>query len=213
MKYLTTCIRRQGESGSSLLLQQYLCRKTPVCFACLCTCRGENGGQAGRYITGRLLDWCRRFPWHRAVRRPEKWIVTAQKELEREIGVSQKRLHGEGITGQSHTMSLRVLLCIGEEVLTMGNGQEVYLLGMSLGRGSVKRLGGSFRGSLEPGAGILLSADETAEADYSQELGGALRPSGLETEEQAARHLGEYMKRTGNRAAILLIAREDADGG
>lgn len=209
MKYLTTYMLQSGEEGTSLLLQQYSCRGIPVCFACLCTC-GEENREAGRYITGQLYSWCRSFPWHKAVRKPEKWMEQAERELEKKIKQSLDYMGSKGMVIRSTKVNWRILLCMEEEVLMLGNGQEAYLLYMSLGKGIVKRLGNSFRGALEPGAGILL-LEKAVNQEEEKELGEVLQLSGLETEEQAARHLGEYAKKAAEKipAAIMLLTKED----
>lgn len=210
MKYLTTYIMQPEEEGISLLLQQYSCRGIPVCIACLCTCERENK-EAGRKVTGQLLDWCRHFPWHKAVRRPEKWMARAEEELGEKTEKCLKQIRYAGEHRWSGEVKWKIILCIGEEILILGNGQAVYLLSMSLGRGSVRRLSGGFRGISEPGAGILLTTEGAVCPAEEKELGEVLRLSELEKEEQADRHLREFAKESAEkiRAAIMLLAEED----
>lgn len=212
MQYLINCIRRQGEGETSLLLQQYLCRKLPACFACLCTSKEESSGKAGRYFTGQLLLWCRRFPWHRAVRRPDIWLKRAERELAEEIRRSLKKIETEGLPGQNMTVSWRILLGVGEEILIMGNGQKSFLLSMSMGRGVMTQLEGSFRGRLESGAGILMTTDNCLDC-CEEEAAEVLLLSELQTKEQSERHLKELMNRVFEAregdAAILLVTKEN----
>lgn len=213
MRYLTTCVIQRGEGETSLLLQQYLCRKIPACFACLCTCEGENRGEAGRYFTGQLLLWCREFPWHKAAQRPERWLNRAEGELYAQIRRSMEKIKSNHMSAQNTAVSWRVFLGVGEEVLIMGNGQKCFLLSMSLGRGAVTGMKGSFRGRLELGAGILMTTNDFFSC--GKEAAEALPLSELQTEEQAERHLRELMgsaKETHGRAAaaILLAAKGDA---
>lgn len=214
MKYLTAWVRRR-DGKTALLLQQYLCREIPACFACLCTCGGEDGERAGRYITGQLLAWCHRFPWHKAALRPDKWLKRAERELEAQIRLSGEKLRGEGLPVRTDRVSWRVFAGVGEEVLTIGNGQEFLLLGMSLGKGTVTRLKGSFRGRMEAGAGILLTTDDFFGSGDEKALSEALLLSGLQTEEQVRRHLKELADNTGGAggeaAAILLVTKGGED--
>lgn len=214
MRYLTICVRQRGERGTSLLLQQYLCRKIPVCFACLCTCKGENREEAGRYFTGQLLVWCHEFPWHKAVHSPERWLKRAEGELQAQIHRSTEEIRSNNMLAQNTGVSWRVLLGVGEEVLIMGDGQKCALLSMSMGRGAVTPMKGSFRGRLELGAGILMTTDDFFSCG-EEKAAEALPLSELQTEEQAERHLRELMENEketygGGTAAILLAAKEDA---
>ncbi len=214
MKYLTTYIRLQGEGETSLLLQQYACRGIPVCFVCICACNVKNE-EAGRRFTGQLLSWCRGFPWHKAVRSRKKWMGLAEKELaeiarESTADIACSDMTRQGLLPQSIRAKWKILLCLGEEAMILGNGQEAYLLGTSLGRGIVRRMNGSFRGVLEPGAGILLVPEGAVKPGEENKLGEALRLVGMETEEQANRHLREFAKKAeGNfRTAVLVMTKE-----
>ena len=212
MEYLTSCYRRQGEQGNSLLLQQYLCRQTPVCFACLCTCGGQRSREAARYITGLLLVWCRRFPWRKAVDRPDSWLERARKGLEREITRGETELRISGLLPEKQGTELTAILCIGEEILVLGRGQCVYLLNTAFGKGGAKYLEGTFRGRIEPNVGILIATEAFGGQLTERALGEALRPEELDTQAQADRHLAE-LGRTGgkedhrNSAAVLLLAK------
>lgn len=225
MEYVTACARQRGEREASLLLQQYLCRRVPACFACLCNVdlSADSGGesglrteggkkeektekQAGRYVTGQLRLWCRGFPWQKAARRPGKWLKRAERELESLMSRSIEAVR-DSFPGQEASVLWGILLSVGEEVLIMGSGQEFSLLRMSLGKGTVTGLGGNLRGRLEPGAGILLATEGLS--------GEALFLSGVQAEEQAGRCLRELIKQAGETdggmAAVLLVTKEDGN--
>lgn len=180
MEYLTTCYRRQGEGGCSLLLLQYICRGTPVCFACLCT-----GGDslACRGVTEALLGWSRSVPWHRAAVRSAPWTERLGRELAALPELKEP--------GAEPGLRLTVLLCIGEELLALGGGQSLLLLSTSFGRGRTLGLPGQFRGSLEPGAGLLLATEGFMKNAGDRSLEGALRIRELKSPDQAGRRLKE----------------------
>lgn len=185
MEYLTTCYRRQGESGCSLLLQQYLCRQTPVCFACLCTEEGEEGSMRCRNAAESLLNWSRKVPWHKAAGRPGRWLERLKGEL---INLTEERVRGAA-SGEERKLTL--LLGIGEEILVLGSGQNIILLSTSFGRGKAVRLQEQFRGCLEPGAGLLLATDGFLKNVEEESLEETLRIQEIRTEEQADRRLRE----------------------
>lgn len=223
MKYLTTYYRRQGEGGCSLLLQQYVCRQAPVCFACLCTADGGDGGTLCRDMAERLREWSRRVPWQRAAGRPGAWLERLERELE-------DLLEDCGRVPLSHEMKMKLTLFlgIGEEILVLGGGQSLCLVSTSFGRGKVTKLPGQFRGRLEPGAGLLLATEAFMKNVEGKSLEEALRLWEIGTEEQAARRLKEIGTRQESwisegtevqrkfpsrepAAAILLIGRGEED--
>lgn len=210
MEYLTTCYRRQGEGGCSLLLLQYICRGTPVCFACLCT---GGDSRTCRVVTEALFSWSRSVPWHRAAVRSALWMERLEGEL-----AALPALRESGVeTG----IRPAVLLCIGEEVLALGGGHNLLLLSTSFGRGRTLRLPEQFRGSLEPGAGLLLATEGFMKNAGDRSLEEVLRIRELKSAEQAGRRLKELGTPRGQgssgahksapgggpTAAILLVGR------
>lgn len=177
MEYLTACYRRQGEGGCSLLLQQYLCRRTPVCFACLCTAEGGEGSGICRDTAESLLQWSRKVPWHKAAARPGRWLERFEKEL--------------ADLPAAAGVKLTLFLCMEEEILVLGGGQDLSLLSTSFGRGKAIGLPGQFRGHLEPGAGLLLATDGFLKNVEGKSLEEALRLPEIKTAEQAERRLRE----------------------
>ncbi|MDE6639375.1 MAG: hypothetical protein K2K63_02470 [Acetatifactor sp.] len=177
MEYLTTCYRRRGEGGCSLLLQQYLCRQTPVCFACLCTAEGSEGSRTCRDTAESFLNWSRKVPWHKAAVRPAMWM----ERFERELTDLPEAIEAK----------LTLFLCIEGEILVLGGGQNLSLLSTSFGRGKAIGLPGQFRGHLEPGAGLLLATDGFLKNVSGKSLEEALRLQEIKTAEQAERHLRE----------------------
>lgn len=177
MEYLTTCYRRQGEGGCSLLLQQYLCRQTPVCFACLCTAEGGEGSRTCRDTAESLLNWSRKVLWHKAAARPAAWLERFERELTD--------------LAEAIEVKLTLFLCIEEEILVLGGGQNLSLLSTSFGRGKAIGLPGQFRGHLEPGAGLLLATDGFLKNVSGKSLEEALRLQEIKTAEQAERRLRE----------------------
>lgn len=184
MEYLTAYYRQQGESGCSLLLQQYSCRQTPVCFACLCSAEGEEGKETCRNRLESLLNWSRMVPWHRAAGRPALWLERLGKELADLPEVPGAAADGDG-------RKLTLFLCIGEEMLALGGGQNLRLLSTSFGRGKAVELPGQFRGCLEPGAGLLLATDGFLKNTELRSLEETLCLREMKTAKQAERRLRE----------------------
>ncbi len=227
MEYLTACCRQRGEGGCALLLQQYLCRRVPVCFACICTAEEDRGRETCGNMAERLLNWCRGVPWHRAAGRPDVWLERAEKELTDLIDGSRDRPNRGEDRGRG-ALRVTILLGIGAEILALGGGQNLSLLNTSFGRGKAAGLPGRFRGSLEPGAGLLLATDGFLKGVEGRSLEEALGLPEIKTEEQAERRLRElaaYCGKTDSQgvssgngisggqpaAAILLIGRGDRD--
>ena len=102
MEYLTSCYRQRAGSGGFLLLQQYQCRQTPVCFACI------DAEQSDK--KDKLLEWADAFAWHKAAERPARWLSRAEEELEELLDGYQK---------------CKLLIGIGREILVMGEGGNV----------------------------------------------------------------------------------------
>lgn len=208
MEYVTTCYRRQGESGCSLLLLQYLCRQTPVCFACICTVEGAGNVRMCGNMAEKLKSWCHSVPWHRAAKHPCRWLVKLEKELS-DLTADRTAVRGEmaaagqaAMNGQMAADSqtavgggirLTQLLCIGREILVLGGGQNLMLVNTSFGEGRVTPLRGSFRGGIEPGAGLLLATDGFLKSVEEQKLREALCLPEIRTKEQADRRLRELL--------------------
>lgn len=204
MEYLTTCYRRQEEGGCSLLLQQYLCRRVPVCFACLCTAGGEACRGICRNTAESLLNWSRKVSWHKAAARPASWMERLEGEL-------TDLLEKTGATACDE-MKLTLFLGIEEEILVLGGGQNLRLLSTSFGRGKTARLPGQFRGRLETGAGLLLATDGFLKNVEGKSLEEVLRLQEIKTAEQAERRIRELVLRGKTAggdptAAILLVGR------
>lgn len=202
MEYVTTCYRRQGESGCSLLLLQYLCRQTPVCFACICTVEGAGNVRMCGNMAEKLKTWCHSVPWHRAARCPCRWLVKLEKELSdltadrtavREEMAAAGQTAMDGQMAATGGIRLTLLLCIGREILVLGDGQNLMLVNTSLGAGRVTPLQGSFRGAIEPGAGLLLATDGFMKSVGEQNLREVLCLPEIRTKEQADRRLGELL--------------------
>lgn len=236
MEYLISCYRRQGERGCSLLLQHYLCRQTPVCFACICTAE-EPGAEACRAAVEGLRVWGRSIPWQKAAKHPEGWLRRLEKELSALPAVSSPAAEGEASAdcrAAAGEFRLTMLLCIGREVLALGGGQNLLLVNTSLGTGRITPLPGTFRGCIEPGAGLLLATDGFLQNAGEERIGEVLRLSEIRTQEQADRHLRELLRfrevldyreavipagkavsraaAAGKQAAVLLIGREGKTG-
>ncbi len=186
MEYLTSCYRQRAGSGGFLLLQQYQCRQTPVCFACI------DGEQSGK--KDKLLEWAGTFAWHKAAKRSGRWLPRAEEELEELLGGYRK---------------CKLLIGIGREILVMGEGGNACLLNTSFGRGRLSPLPGQFRAVLEEGAGILLATDSFLGTNDEQMLGETLKIAEIRTAEQAHRRLEEL---AGRKREGSCGSRGQADG-
>lgn len=180
MQYRTACYRQQGEGTPSLLLSQFQCREVPVCLAYLAHSEYHEKTCLNADPADELNFWCRHFPWPRAAKRPERWLARAEKEL-------AERVEGCGEKASRYTL----LLAVGEHLLLMGGGQQVYLINTAYGQGHAERLQSDFRGILEAGAGILLATPDFTENLRLDRLGKALCPGELKEEAQMERRLRE----------------------
>lgn len=200
MKYITAIHRQQGEGTPSLLLQQFVCRGVPVCFACLERAENEKslsqGGlrreeMPGREDTEKIKSWLRNFPWPRAVKKPEYWLSRARFEWE--------------------SMSLRepgrmLLIAVGEWILLLQGerGNRMYLINSSYGRGRAGLIREDFMGNIEPEVGILMAASDFGEGADENKLGMVFCPGELRNEEQMEKRLREL----GGQAAVLFLTKE-----
>lgn len=181
MEYLTAYYRQQGESGCSLLLQQYSCRQTPVCFACLCSAEGGEESGACRKAVRSFWNWGRKAPWHRAAARPVLYLRQFEGELTELLDAAEN----------GHRLKLTLLLGIGTEIQALGSGQNLRLLSTSFGRGKAVELPGQFRGCLESGAGLLLATDGFLKNAELRSLEETLCLREIKTAKQAERRLRE----------------------
>lgn len=97
------------------------------------------------------------------------------------------------MTAAGGGIRLTQLLCIGREILVLGGGQNLMLVNTSFGTGRVTPLRGSFRGGIEPGAGLLLATDGFLKSVGEQNLREVLRLPEIRTKEQADRRLRELL--------------------
>lgn len=206
MEYMTAYYRRQEESGCSLLLQQYLCRHVPVCFACLCTAEGEENSGICRNIAECLWDWSRKVPWHRAAARPVSWLNRLEGELTDLLEERRAAATGDEV-------KLTLFLGVEEEIMVLGGGQNLSLLSTSFGRGKATELPGQFRGRLEPGAGLLLATDGFLKNVEGKSLEEALGLREVKTAEQAERRLRELAVPRGRTSPLEIARRERTAGG
>lgn len=216
MQYMTACYRQQGEGTPFLLLSQFQCRELPVCLAYL----ADGIHFLNTDPVDELRLWCRSFPWPKAVKHPGRWLARAEKEL-------AERVAGSGEDASRYTL----MLAVGENLLLMGKGQQVYLINTSYGRGYAELLQPDFRGILEAGAGILLATPAFTGNLRLERLGKALCPGELKEEQQMERRLRELAgqalqeteqqvgdvgtacrmragRKPAGQAAVLLVARE-----
>lgn len=188
MEYLTGCYRRQTAGNGFLLLQQYRCRQTVVCFACI----GEDARSGMRE---KMEMWAQHAEWHNSVRRTRAWLAHAEREL-------SELSEGCG--------KYQILLGIGAEILALGIGYRACLLNTDFGRGRLSVLPNCFYAVLEPGAGLLLATDGFFGRHGMKMTGEALKTGELRTEEQILKRLEELAGERENgeeQMAVLLIGR------
>lgn len=222
MKFISSCYWQQGENDSTLLLQQYLCGRQTVLFACVCAGESTAEGVAGGYLSKQLLDWFRgrRLTW--AVRKPELFFKRQAARLEQLLERTDRELAEAGLLtgrGTSKTAaSLAGVLCLGRECLIFGRGNtEVLLLNRCMGRACAERVPKSEslylkRGVMEQDIGLLLATDSFANRIPKKLLEEGLFVEEVLTERQAEKHLQELgevgEKENGrNMAAVLLYTR------
>lgn len=180
MYYLTAYYRKEREGLPSLVLQQFICRKIPVCFLCVCN---------STEFTKKMRIWSMNFPWTRYIGRFQmKWsqIQTALKQQISEI--KQEKTEGEKDTAD---LNYTICLGVGNELSLLGNEMKVYHLSDEFGRGRVLPLsiGAGWNGRIETGAGLFLTYRED-NAKYP--IGNLFKIGEIQNEEQAEHRLAEY---------------------
>lgn len=186
MKYITAYYRQQGEETPSLLLQQFVYRGVPVCFACLQTRKEETKG---------IKEWVRSFSWEKAIKKPERWLTKARGELEKLFPFPEKSMF---------------VLAVGEWILLSAatDGQGMYQVNSNFGRGVAQSMKDNFLGVIEPEVGVLLniSAREIVDEEKIREekIGKVLCPGELRNDEQVEKRLQEL-----GGTSFFLFAREN----
>lgn len=223
MHIFTSHYYEQGRNHSTLLLQQYQYRHTPVCLICLCYGENEAQGKAGAYFTGRLLQWFRGQSLGRLVKSPEDRLPVLQDQLRELIEDTDEELKTSRFVSEEKNLDLAGILCVGECFLLFFRGtQGIYLLNRSVGRGHIRHVGGETanvggcalvlrQGILQQDVGLLFATKSFCDHMMKQELQDCLHVETVLSEEQATRHLRELAERgemQGGRnmtAALLLV--------
>lgn len=188
MEYLTGCYRRQTAGDGFLLLQQYRCRQTAICFACI-------GEDARGGMREKMENWARHAEWQNSVRRTRAWLAHAKREL---------------LELQTGCGKYQILIGIGSELLALGRGYRVCLLNTDFGRGRLSELPECFCAVLEPGAGVLLATESFFGRHGMKMTGEALKTGELRTQEQILKRLEELAgegENDGEQMAVLLIGK------
>lgn len=223
MDLLTSAYWQQGRNDSSLLLQHYQYRGTPLCLACLCAGEGEARGRAGAYLTEQLLTWFRSLPWRRLAREPENLMPRIERQLAETIEKTVEELTGCGLLAEQETLDFVGLLCVGKHFLLVSQGRHrTYLLNRSFNRENIRAMAAApgeaqegifpLQGVLEPEIGLLLASESFCCQLTEQELRECLQAAKMRTQAQADRHLRELGIRAEelggrNMGAVLLLTK------
>ncbi len=231
MGFLTASYWQAVPNYSSLLLQHYSFKGTPLCLMLLCGGEGEPQGRAGAYLTGQALCWFRDLMSRgRLLRRLLRRTEDGMDVVRAEIGGLLDRLQGEiisyGLLDSPLTYS-GIFCCDDRFLLMSGGNGKIFIINRGNRGGTVKCLAADrdwdnenapFEmkyGVLQSGVGILLSTDTFAELANKDEIADCLPVWELHSPERLKRRLGELglmaQERGGkNMAAGLLVTR---DGG
>lgn len=202
MKYITTYFRTQGEGSPSLVLQQFLYRRVPVCLACMCLSKSKEGQDWAAVFVEEVKEWSDAADW--------TWIV---KKMSRNPEALLTKIKTEIMmkTGCSHMVDLEwtVLVCIDSGFLIFGERTAAYWLMTSYGRGRLERISKYGYGEIEPGAGIILASGQIEVEKEIEAIQNCLCPEGMKEEDKATNRLREFARQVSepsdDSAMILLL--------
>lgn len=207
MKYKIAYYRKQGKNSPAYVVYQFIYRKIPVCFVCICSGEGMENEDRNQVITGRLREWFLGYNWKKAVRRPKHALRQARIQILELLEESKSRRIRERIT---------LLLGIDSQVLILPENKNVRLINRYFGKGNAEVIRGDFIGRVEAGAGLLLMDSAFANATDGLSLGECFRMDELIEEEQMQKHLKELaecgVRKPGQGAAAVLLFMEEDDG-
>lgn len=200
MKFLSSYYKKQQEGAPgavSILVQHVKCRKTRVCFACICA---DEAGRRGEYGAVRLLEWfyakgirlCA-GGGERAFQRAEEGLLSSLEEVLEELGGI-----GKGRNREALPLQTAGILCAGCRFILFSLGrQRIYAINTRFMRANIKCLtrgtGQLYvkRGALQAGIGILLGTENFFESAGEETLLEVLTQKELRTQIQAEKRLKE----------------------
>lgn len=226
MNFITATYWQSARNNSTLLLQQYQYKYTPLCLITLCDGQNEAQGKAGAYLTGQLLQWFRSLSFSRIIRDPDRNLSTLETHLQTFLPRLQNDLISCGLLCQTHPLSLSGILCFDDMFLIFSQrSHRIYLLNKGFGQSRIQDLSREMttkqdssdslilrQGILQRDVGILFATETLCGQLTEQEIQECMYVEEIRTENQAIRHLQELGSRAEalkgrNMAAAFLLAR------
>lgn len=226
MNFITATYWQSARNDSTLLLQQYQYKHTPLCMLALCDGQNEAQGKAGAYLTGQLLQWFRDLSFSRMARDPDRSLLILEAHLQTFLPQLQNDLISCSLLPQAQPLALSGILCSDDRFLIFSQGnQQIYLLNQGFGQSHVQGLNRELtaeqetsdslilrQGILQRDVGILFVTKTLCEQLTEQEIQECMYVGQIHTEDQARRHLQELGSRAEglggrNMAAVFLLVR------
>lgn len=226
MNFITATYWQSARNNSTLLLQQYQYKHTPLCLITLCDGQNEAQGKAGAYLTGQLLQWFRSLPFSRIIHDPDRSVSALEVYLQDFLPRLQNDLVSCSLLSQTQPLSLSGILCFGDMFLIFSkSNHRIYLLNKGFGQSCIQDLSKEMttkqdssdslvlrQGILQRDVGILFATETLCRQLTEQEIQECMYVEEIHTEDQVNRHLQELGSRAEalegrNMAAAFLLAR------
>lgn len=226
MNYITTSYRQTAINHSTLLLQQFRFKNSPLCLLILCDGQSEDQGRAGAYLSKRLLQWFRGQRLRRLAREPDRYIGDLEVHLQTLLLQCQNDLITCGLLKQGQLLTFSGILCSDDRFLLFNQGnQQIYLLNQSFGQSHIQDIANDLsvtqevpdslvlrQGILQRDVGILFSTEAFCQKLAEKDIRECLYVEEIRTELQAQRRLQELGRRAEslggqNMTATLLLSR------
>lgn len=226
MNFITASYWQFARNNSTLLLQQYQYKHTPLCLITLCEGQNEVQGKVGAYLTGQLLQWFRSLSFSHIARDPDKSLSTLEAQLENFLARLRNELISCGLLSSIQSLPLSGILCFDIMFLIFGKrNQPIYLLNKGFGQSCIQNLYNELiskseisdslvlrQGILQQDVGILFATETLCRQLTEQEIQECMYVEEIRTEDQANRHLQELGSKAEalggrNMAAAFLLTR------
>lgn len=226
MNFITATYWQSARNNSTLLLQQYQYKHTPLCLITLCDGQNEDQGKAGAYLTGQLLQWFRGLPFSRLIRDPDRSLSTLETQLENLLSQLRNDLISCGLLSLMQALPLSGIFCFDDMFLIFGKrNHPIYLLNKGFGQSRIQNLYSELiseqdssdslvlrQGILQQDVGILFVTETLCGQLTEQEIQECMYVEEIHTEDQVNRHLQELGSRAEglggrNMAAAFLLVR------
>ena len=213
MNFITATYWQSARNDSTLLLQHYQYKHTPLCLITLCDGQNDAQGKAGAYLTGQLLQWFRSLSFSRIIRDPDRSLSVLETHLQTFLPRLQNDLVSCGLLPLAQPLPLSGILCFDDMFLIFSQrNHRIYLLNKGFGQSCIQDLSREMttkpntsdslvlrQGILQGDVGILFATETLCTQLTAQEIQECMYVKEIHTENQANRHLQEL----GGRAEAL----------